>query len=199
VVNLLTFNTYKPVRINRIECETTIQPGRRSADIDAVELDSDTYSPGDTLKATVLVRPYKGLPRRLPVTFKLPADLPVGRYNLTVCDDLVNARHAFRDDPTLNNPQNLDQVLRALKVQTEVKRTYLALRVPRTAVGVALDGKALPDLPASMVQILGSSRRTGAQTISSALVSRQETPWVLQGSESIHFTVTKNKRVAARD
>src|SRR5262249_49565714 len=73
VVSLLTFNSYKPVRIKRIECETTILPGRSSADIDAVELDSDTYSPGDTLKATVYVQPYKGLRQRLPVSLKLPA------------------------------------------------------------------------------------------------------------------------------
>src|SRR5262249_34963298 len=42
VVNLLTYNGYKPVRINRVECETTIQPGRRTADVEAIELESDT-------------------------------------------------------------------------------------------------------------------------------------------------------------
>ena len=118
LVNLLTYNSYKPVRINKIECETTILPGRRSADIEAVELDSDTYAPGDTLKATVFVRPYKGLRQRLPVTLKLPADLPEGSYTALVCDDLTNARHELRDNPTLSNPQNLDQVFDAIEVQT---------------------------------------------------------------------------------
>jgi hypothetical protein len=199
VVYLLTYNPLKPVRIKRIECETTVQPGRRCADIEAVELDRETYAPGETLRASVFIRPYKAARRRVPVTFKLPADLPEGRHTLTVCDDLVNARYTIRDNPTLNNPQDLDQVFEALRVQTGVKRTRLVLRVPRNAVGVALDGKALPDLPASMVQILGSSRRTGAQTIADALVSGQTTPWVLQGSESIRFTVTRHKRVLDRD
>jgi hypothetical protein len=199
VVNLLTYNTHKPVRIKRIECETMIQPGRCSAEIEAIELDSDTYAPGATVKATVFIRPHKSLRRRLPVTLKLPSDLPEGRYDFQVSDALLGARQELRDDPTLNNPQNLDQVFQALRVQTGVRRTNLVVRVPLTAVGVALDGKALPNLPASIVRILGSSRRTGAQTMSGALVSRQATQWVLHGSESMPFTVTKNKRVLDRD
>jgi hypothetical protein len=95
----------------------------------------------------------------------------------------------------LNNPQNLDQLFESLKVQTAVKRTNLVVRVPINAVGVALGDKSLPNLPPSMVQIMGNSRRTGAQTMSGALVSRKSTDWVFQGSESVRFTVTKNKKV----
>ena len=58
-------------------------------------------------------------------------------------------------------------------------------------------GKSLPNLPPSMVQILGNSRRTGAQTMGGALVSRKSTDWVFQGSESVRFTVTKNKKTLA--
>src|SRR5262249_2165165 len=118
VVNLLTYNTYRPVRIKRIECDTRIHPGRRTADIEAVELDSETLSPGETLKATVFVRPFKGLRQRLPVSLKLPADLPEGEYTATVCDDQASARQELRDNPNLSSPQDLDQVFQALKVQT---------------------------------------------------------------------------------
>jgi hypothetical protein len=195
VINLLTYNSYRPVRIQRIECTTHLKTGRRTADIEAIELSSETYAPGDTLKATVFVRPHNGLQQRLPVTLKLPADLPEGEYTATVCDDLANARQELRANPNLNSPQNLDQVFQALEVQTSVKRTSLVVRVPHAAVGVALNGKSLPSLPASMVQILGNSRRTGAQTMTGALVSRQTTEWVVQGSESARFRVVKNKRV----
>jgi hypothetical protein len=197
VVNLLTFNTYRPVRIQSIACETRINPGRRTAEIEAVELDSEAYSPGETLKATVFVRPFKGLRQRLPVTLKLPADLPEGDYTATVCDDLANARHELRDNPNLSNPQDLDQVFQALKVQTGVKRTNLVVRVPISAQGVALNGKSLPNLPPSMVHILSATRRTGAQALGRAVVARQATDWVVQGSESVRFTVTKHKRVVS--
>src|SRR5260370_1139956 len=42
LINLLTVNSFKPIRINRIECETRIRPDRRPADIDAVDIDSET-------------------------------------------------------------------------------------------------------------------------------------------------------------
>jgi hypothetical protein len=197
VVGLMTYNTYKPVRINRIECETRITPGRRTADIETVELDSDTLSPGDTLKATLFVRPFKGLRQRLQVSLKLPGDLAEGNYTAVICDDLTNARFELRDNPTLSSPQSLEQVFEALGVQTAAKRTNIVVRVPLQGVGVALGGKALPDLPPSMVQILGNSRRTNAQTMGGALVSRKSTEWVFQGSESVRFTVTKNKKILA--
>ena len=57
------------------------------------------------------------------------------------------------------------------------------------------DGKSLPNLPPSMVHILGNSRRTGAQMINGALVARQATPWVVLGADSVRFQVAKNKRV----
>ncbi len=195
VINLLTYNTYRPVRIKSIECETRINPGRRTGEIEAVELDSATYSPGETLRATVFIRPFKGLRQRLPVSLKLPVDLPEGNYTATVCDDLNNARQELRDNPNLSNPQDLDQVFQALKVQTGAKRTNLVVRVPVSAQGVALNGKSLPNLPGSMVHILSTTRRTGAQTMGRALVARHATEWVVTGAESVHFRVSKNKRI----
>lgn len=194
VVNLLTYNPYKPLRIRRIECETRVFPGRRTAEIEAVELDSDTYAPGETVKATVFVRPFKGTPQRRTVALKLPADLPEGSYTATVCDAVSNARQTLRDDPTLTNPTSVAQVMAALRLQTGIKRTNLVLRVPVGPSGVAVGGKALPQLPASMVQIIGNTRRTGAQTMRSALVARRPTDWVIQGSESARFTVSKLPR-----
>jgi hypothetical protein len=199
VVNLLNFNSYKPVRIKNIETMTTLLPGRRTADIESIQMDTDTYAPGEELKATVFIRPYKELPQRLRVSLKLPADLPEGNYTATVCDDLANARLTLRDNPTLTNPQNIDQVFEAMEVAIRAKRTNLVVRVPVNDVGVAVGGKSLPSLPPSMVQILSNTRRTGSQTISGALVSRHPTDWVVQGSESIKFTVAKNKRIVNGD
>jgi hypothetical protein len=198
-VSLLNYNPYKQLRINRIDCETRILPGRHTAEIEAVELASETYEPGETVKATVFVRPYKGQRVRVPVRLKLPADLPEGGYSATVCDDLHNVRLTLRDNPVLSNPMTVGQVLETLRLQTSARRTSLVLRVPVGPSGVALEGRALPDLPGSMVQILGGGRRTGAQTMSRALVARHATEWVIQGSESVRFTVVRNKKVGLRD
>jgi hypothetical protein len=199
VLTLLLSNPYKELRLKRIDCETQVLPGRRTAEIEAVELDSETYRPGEAVRANVFVRPYKGARQRLSVSLKLPADLPEGHYTATVCDGVACARMALRADPTLFTPANVEQVLQALKVQTEARRTNLVLRVPVGPGGVASAGKALPHLPASMVHILGNARRTGAQTINEALVGRRDTEWVIQGVETVRFTVTKARKVTREE
>jgi hypothetical protein len=193
-VQSLIANPYQALRVERIECETQVVSGRRTAEIEAVELDSDVYAPGDTVRAGVLVRPYKGQRRRVSVTLTLPGDLPEGSYSATVCDDPTATRLAMRDDPNLVSPTNATQLVEALRVQAGVKRTHLVLRVPTGPTGVAADGKTLPNLPASMVHILANGRRTGAQTVTSGLVARQATEWVLQGSETVRFSVARNRK-----
>ncbi len=193
VVGLLTNNPYESLRITRIECDTRVKAGRRTADVESMELDSDAYEPGAEVRASVFLRPYKGAPRRLTATLKLPDDLPEGDYAVTAAAETEAARLALHDDPNLNNPQDVDQVLRAVRLQTEAKRTRLTLRVPLGPSGVAVGGKSLPDLPAGVVQVLGTGRRTAAQPICSALTSSQPTDWVLEGSETAHFTVVRHK------
>jgi hypothetical protein len=194
-VNLLTFNPYKPVRIKNIECEARILPGRRTADIEAIELDSDVYAPGDTVKARVYLRPWKGETHRLLATLKLPPDLPEGNYTVTALDDLTSVRQSIRDNPVLNNPQNAPQLLEMVRTQMAAQRTSLVLRLPTGPTGVAMTGKALPNLPPSMVTIFSNARRTGSQTVGSALTAKQPTEWVIQGSESARFTVSRNPKV----
>ena len=113
-------------------------------------------------------------------------------------NDLLNARLTTRDNPTLNNPTTLAQVLDALQVQISAKRTNLVLRLPTGDSGVALEGRALPNLPPSMVHILANGRRTGAQTLRQTLVARKATDWVIQGSETVRFTVSKLPRYEGR-
>jgi hypothetical protein len=197
VVSLLSNNPYKQVRIGRIECATQITPGRRLADIEAVEPVSEVYAPGETVKVHVYVRPWKGETERVTVRLKLPEDMPEGSYTATVSDDMTAVRGEMRDSPTLSSPQNVEHILAGVRLLMKARRTSLAVRVPMGATGVAVAGREMPDLPGSMVQILGGARRSGSQTIRTALVSREATDWVVQGQETVSFRVTKNKKVTS--
>ena len=199
IVGLLTNNPYETIRVTRIACETHVTAERCTADIETMELDSDAYEPGGEVTASVFVRPYKGAPKRLTAKLKLPDDLPEGDYTVSASDETSAARSALHDDPNLSSPQNAEQLLRAVRQQTEAKRTRLTLRVQLGPAGVAVGGKSLPDLPAGVVQILGTARRTGGLPITGALTSIQATDWVVQGSESAHFTVVHHKRTTAAD
>jgi hypothetical protein len=197
ILGVLVNNSYEPVRVTRVECDTKVLSGRISADIESMELDSDVYEPGATVRAAVFVRPFKGTPRRLTARLKLPHDIPEGNYSVTASDDATAARSALRDDPALASPQNLDQVLAGVRILTQIQRTDLVLRVPLGTSGVSVGGKSMPDLPGSVVQILGASRKSGAQPVTSAVSAKQPTDWVIQGTESARFTVVRHKRTTS--
>jgi SpoIVB peptidase S55 len=197
ILQMLLGNSFENVRVKGVDVSTEIFAGRRTADIESVELDSDVLAPGDTLRATVLLRPYKGVRQRVVLTLPLPVDLPDGNYSALVGDDLNNARAELRDNPHLATPQTVEAMFQAIQLQASAKRTNLTLRVPIGGAGVALAGKTLPDLPPSMVQILGSGKKTGALTINSALVTRAPTAWVVTGADMVRFQVTKNKKVSS--
>ncbi len=196
VMSQLTNNTFDNLRIKGVEAVIEILPGRRTAEIESMELESDTLAPGDTLKAHVTLRPYKAPRQRVTVNLPLPADMPEGSYNALLSDDIANARADLRDNPQLGFPQSLDHLIEGMRVQLAAKRSNLTLRVPMNGVGVAMPGKTYTNLPPSMVQILGSGKRSGTQTIYGALVARQPTDQVIVGADLARFTVTKNKRTA---
>ena len=197
LVQQLGSNSFETLRVKSVECTTQVHPGRRAADIEVSELENDTLAPGDTLKATVTLRPYKGAKQRVTLELKLPADMAEGSYTALIGDDLNNARAELRDNPQLGNPQTLEHQLQMLRLQLSAKRTNLIVRVPlNVGVGVASGGKALPNLPPSMVQILSSSKRSSTQTINTALVARTPTAWVIQGADTLRFTVAKSKRAS---
>jgi SpoIVB peptidase S55 len=196
ILQLLLGNSFENVRIKGIEAATEIMPGRRTADIESVELESDVLAPGETLRATVVLRPYRGARQRVQMALPLPADLPDGPYTAMIGDDLNNARAEMRDNPHLASPQSVDALMQTIGLQASARRTNLALRVPIGGTGVTLQGKALPDLPPSMVQILGSSKKTGTQTMNSALVARAATGWVVTGADTARFQVLWNKKAS---
>jgi hypothetical protein len=199
MVSYLVYNPFKDLNIKRIDCDTAIETGRATADIEATELDSDTYCPGDTVNATVFVRPFKGSRQRVRLQMKLPIDLPEGDYSAVICDESASARADIRANPNLFSPSNAEHVLQAVKVQTAAHRTSLVMRVPIGAHGVAANGKSLPNLPGSMIQILVNGRRTGPLTMTRALVAKKETSWVILGADSVSFRVSKVRNVTHND
>ncbi|HLW68665.1 MAG TPA: SpoIVB peptidase S55 domain-containing protein [Gemmataceae bacterium] len=196
LVQQILSNPFEKVRFTKIECETEIEAGRHSAEIEGVQLESDTYAPGETVRGTVYMRPWKGTPQKVPVALKLPEDLPEGSYSITLSEEGIAAKADLRSQPQWNNPLNLEQLLAGYRLLAAAKRTNLTLRLPLPASGVALDGKALPNLPPSMVQTFSQTHRTAVQSISKAVESKQPVPWVIQGSETVRINVTKNKRTS---
>jgi hypothetical protein len=193
IVGQIVNTTHQPARIKRVNVETTVAAGRRSADIEGVEVERETYAPGQTVRATVYVRPNRENVRAIPVSLKLPLDLPDGAYQATVTDQLSSIRQEFRGKPHLNNPENTGQLLAGLRMLAGAKRTTLTIRLPIPSAGVALNGQELPDLPPGVAARLSQTRRSTVSAVSGAVTERYPLPWVISGGDTIRFTVSRNK------
>ena len=150
IVSILVRNPIAPVRIESIECDVQIEPGRKTAILESVRLASETIEPGHDLKAIVTLKPHKGERETHEIKIPIPRDFPEGPCELVVCDAMNSVRRQFRNDPAILEPRDLDALVRAIRVQTDPKRTSVYLHIPSPERGVTIKGQALPNLPGSV-------------------------------------------------
>lgn len=198
IVNIVVRNPMAPVRIEAIDCDIELAPGRTAAAVESVRLASDRLEPGQTLRASVTLKPHKGERQTVPIALALPADLPEGTYDLTVCDATTSVRRRIRNEPALAEPRDVDGLLDLLRLQTHLRRTTLYLHVPLPERGYSVHGQALPNLPGSARAVFASGRQTTEPPIRTDLVREADTPWVIEGGQSLRFTVVKDAAVSLK-
>jgi hypothetical protein len=192
IVNILVRNALTPVRVESVDCEVEIEPGRKVAAIESVRLLSDTVEPGHELKGIVTLKPFKGERETVEISLPIPADFPEGSHEATFCDASSSVRRTVRNDPGLLEPHDLTGLLRTLKVQTDPKRTAVYLHVGAPEKGVTIQGQALPNLPGSVRSVFASKREVPLPPIRSDMTQIVPTRWVIEGSQSLRFTVVKD-------
>jgi hypothetical protein len=196
IVNILARNPMAPVRIEAIDCDIEIAPGRRVAAIESVRLASDRIEPGQDLKASVALKPFKGERQTVEMTLPLPANLAEGAYEADLCDMGGSMRRRLRNEPALLEPRDLRGMLQLIRIQTAPRRTALYLHVPLPERGLAVQGQPLPNLPGSVRAAFSTSRHSQEPPIRTDLIQVVDTPWVVEGSQSLRFTVVKDAGVS---
>jgi len=192
IVNILVKNSMAPVRIESIDCDVQVEPGRKVAQIEAVRLLSDTIEPGHDLKAIVTLKPFKGERETLEVSMPIPADFPEGPCEAVFCDAGNSVRRTFRNDPAILEPRDLEGVIRTIRIQTESKRTAVYVHVPSPERGLSVQGQPLPNLPGSVRSVFASKREAPVTPIRSDMIRVAATGWVVEGAQSLRFTVAKD-------
>ncbi len=192
MVSILTRNPIAPVRIESIECDVQIEPGRKMALLESVRLSSETIEPGQDLKAVVTLKPHKGDRETHEIKIPIPRDFPEGPCELVVCDAINSVRRQFRNDPAMFEPRDLESLVRSIRVQTDPKRTSVYFHIPSPDRGLTIKGQALPNLPGSVRSAFASKRETQTPPIRSDIVGVLPVGWVVEGVHSLRFTVAKD-------
>ena len=192
IVSMLVRNSMAPIRIESINCSVDISPGRTMALVESVRLASDRVEPGQSLKAYVTLKPYKGDRQVVEVDLPLPLDFPEGSHEAAVCDINASLRRRFRNEPQLQEARDVEGVLRGIRSQIDLSRTTLSLHVTGPDRGLAVLGQALPNLPGSARAVFTSGRQPAEPSVRSDLIGSANTVWVVEGSQTIKFTVAKD-------
>src|SRR5262249_8813076 len=121
IVSILVRNPIAPVRIESIDCDVQIEPGRKTAILESVRLASETAEAGHDVKALVTLKPHKGDRETHEIKIPIPRDFPEGPCELVVCDAMNSVRREFRNDPAILDPRDLDALVRSIRVQTDPK------------------------------------------------------------------------------
>jgi hypothetical protein len=192
ITNMLVRNPMAPVRIDGIECEVDIEPGRKVATIESVRLLSDTIEPGKDLKAFVTLKPFKGEREVVELVVPIPADFPEGPHEAVFCDMTGSIRRRFRNEPPLAEPRDLAAFMKTLRMQTGPKRTEIFAHIATPERGLAVQGQELPNLPGSVRAVFASKKEVPAQPLRSDLITVAPTSWVIEGAQALRFTVAKD-------
>jgi hypothetical protein len=192
VVHILMSNPIARARIESIDCDLDLQPGRSVAAVESMRLSSDRLEPGETLKAFVTLKPFKGDRETVAISLPLPADLPAGSYEVTVSDMTTSLRRRLRNEPGLTEPRDMNGLLALLRLQTAPRRTALYLHVALPDRGVSVQGQPLPNLPGSARAVFSTNRQTQDPPVRTDLIQVAETSWVTEGFQSIKFHVTED-------
>jgi len=192
MVNILVRNAMAPVRIESIDCDVQIDPGRKVAQIETVRLLSDTVEPGHDLKAFVTLKPFKGDRETVEVSVPIPDDFPEGPGEIVFCDAGNSIRRKLRNEPAVLEPRDLTGLIRTIRLQTEPKRTSLYVHVPSPERGLSVQGQPLPNLPGSVRAVFASKREGPSVPIRTDITRVAATHWVVEGMQILRFTVAKD-------
>jgi hypothetical protein len=177
-----------------IEVNIKIAYEQQTAEILTVELDRNSYKPGQKVSARVTLRPFRAEKTTQTVAIDLPANLPDGKYPLLVCDGPSAAAALRADKPNRFKPTTAGELFTALKelVSFRADRLYVRLQLPES--GLAVKTEELANMPASMAQLLEASAPVETTAFRVSQVTDFPAPCMLAGEAGVMVVVEKEPK-----
>ena len=188
-------NPFERVTLKQITGTVTVVPEAREAEILSVNIPRLKYKPGETVKAFVTYRPFRGAEAILPIELQLPSDLGDGTYQL-----VVGGWERFVTDEQMAQPfrftaESSEQVFAVLRDVMSLRHNALYVRLLRQPDGIAVGRVAMPRLPSSRRQVLLSSGRSNTTPFVSSTVKVIPTDLVMQGAAEFELEIDADERV----
>lgn len=187
-------NPFQRVMPTKISGTMRVTNEARAAEILDVNVPRTRYLPGETVKAFVTFRPFRGPETVMPVEMQIPADLPDGSYSMTFSDWQTYLSAEQASEPFRFTTENVDQVFDVLKEMSGIRRNALYVRLQRQSDGVAVGRTAMPRLPSSRRQVLLGAGRSNTTAFVSSSVKTIPSTYVFSGEAEFDIEVDRKAR-----
>jgi hypothetical protein len=153
-------NPFQEVRAERVEYSIDLLFQRDLARIESVRFPTDALVPGAKAAATVVLRPYLGIPYERTVEFEVPASLQGKEVTIHVAGGTIAPVDAAP-------PETLDDLVRTLRVRHPSKSVVVTLAVP--SQDLKIHGQNLSQLPRTVLDALSPTNAAGRGIVSGSL------------------------------
>ena len=184
-LTMILSNPFERVSIDRMDFDVLVEPGNRTARITSAEPARHEAKPGEEVSVRVRVRPFGrdwDEEEEITLTVRVPADARAGKLPI-----MVMPGSGVR--PDIAPIRNLDEYIAGVALLKQP--TTLVAMIPRPTRGLRRDGRVMPALPSSVMNVLAPASAPGPGPSSDRTLVERETDWVLTGSAGVVITVRK--------
>ena len=184
---LLVRNPFEDVSIDGIKLAFDVREETTAASIRSAWLEPARARRGERVTVTAELAPYGNGDESVSMEFTVPEDAPIGKLAVTVTDGgsapFIRQAHS----PGRFSPTTLPQLVEVLSEIDPGTSLYLFVETGR--MGVNRDGLDYPNLPGSLVGLMGAEGRSGVSPVRSMVEASVDTDWVLAGTHTVFLEV----------
>ena len=178
-------NPFERVMIERMSFDILVEPGRRTAHITSATPARREAKPGEEVTIRVRMRPFGrdwDEEEEIEIVVRIPEDTSPGKFGIRVVPG-----SSVR--PDVAPIRNLDQYIAGVaKLRPP---TSLVAIVPRPTRGLRRDGRVMPSLPASVMNVLVPAGASGPGPSGDRTLVEKKTDWVLSGGAGVTIDILK--------
>jgi hypothetical protein len=188
--NRLFLNSVEMPKLRSVNATVDLLPDRRSATIENAWVANNEATPGSDLLVKVFLRPYRGDRMERDVVVKIPSGLPKGEHTVMLSDaDTLN--HMQSAAGAMERFIDIPQTISLINQERSNDKLYVSLVESRPTV--YYEDKALPSLPASVMNVMQTGRSASRHLFASSesAVEQASIPFdmAVSGSYSLKILV----------
>jgi hypothetical protein len=170
--NRLFLNPVTMPKLKSVNATIDLLPDRRVAEIESAWVADNHVQAGSEIPVKVFLRPYRGERIEREVKVRIPAGMPHGEHQILFSDaDTLDKFQSVAS--SLNRFVDIRQTVAMLNQERSNDRLYVSLIESQPTV--YSDEKILPNLPASILNVMQSGRDSSHQFVSSPQSTLAET------------------------